>query len=439
MFKIIKKPIALLTILFSFQGFAADILQGDQELANASFSFPIKTHTSSLFGHNVYVGAHPNQTGLGNAKTFALAAIGRGGTEFIPLTPEKVKLNGTADQSNPMFDTGIQFLSLIDQGVDASEHPVVVLQNDLSTIYLLHKFSNPEKVEIANVQSIKDANGNQTSGIVQLTASIAGYIFAAVKAQDGSDFGTGSSGIALLKFGAHKENNRLIFSQLNGLTGLESNPRAVALNKSSSQLKIGADLAQIKNNAVAMHVSPNLGLIYVGLQVTAAGGADDGARAITVGRLSNDILTFAPIAPDSAFDDTQNKIVGTEVGGADVSIHEIKSLLTSTALPYLIIRGGNGDENTTRNKIFALPLVRGNSNSALNGTIANKNADPEDIFDKIHRFSTRVIKEPATTPADMPTDTDVAVVVGGAEISVGGNVTEIFVQGDSVFAEIDGD
>ncbi len=90
--------IVLLTLLIATNSFATDIIKGDQELVNASFSFPIQAHVASLFGRNFYVGAHPNQTGMGNANNFALSALSRNTTEFTPLAPEKVKINGEKDQ-----------------------------------------------------------------------------------------------------------------------------------------------------------------------------------------------------------------------------------------------------------------------------------------------------------------------------------------------------
>jgi len=49
-------------------------------------------------------------------------------------------------------------------------------------------------------------------------------------------------------------------------------------------------------------------------------------------------------------------------------------------MPYLIVQGGVGAPAATKRTVYALPLVNGSSDTAINGSIAAKAATPEDVF-----------------------------------------------------------
>ena len=98
-------------------------------------------------------------------------------------------------------------------------------------------------------------------------------------------------------------------------------------------------------------------------------------------------------------------------------------------------RENAGAPDDTKKVVFALPLVDGNSDPALNGTIASKNAIPEAIYNAKEEFITNNVTVPATTPADMPLSTDAATQVGAGELP-NGDIVDMYVRGDAVFVSV---
>lgn len=143
------------------------------------------------------------------------------------------------------------------------------------------------------------------------------------------------------------------------------------------------------------------------------------------------VIRFAPIAPDSAFnlENLQNMVGVLSANGQTLTINNICVMHASTGPSYLIINGGNGDSNTVRGNIFALPLVDlGDPTNSNQGTIANKNSALVNF-----KFVT-----PAVAQADMPQSSDAAVQVGTGPITVAVNdfINDIHVIGDTVYISI---
>lgn len=436
---------------------AAVILKGDdQAVSDETFSFRIQGNAISVIpeiaGMNVYVTAHPDAGGADMVKQFAVSRVTRDSNQFLGITPQEVKFNFASKVGNPLYDKGIAFFALFNgeenilQG--ARERPVVVLNEDKATIYLINNFTNKgEQVDVLSlhnsnvplnqltqVMNVPDAAAAVTSGITQLAVANP-FIFAAVGVNGGS-FGAVGSGIALGVIGSVDNfTGPLIIDAPTGNFSRATGNRAVALDVTSAELKIGANLASI-GTIVDLHWHRDTGRLYIALQITGGGAGTDGGRAIAIGRPNANILLIEAIVPVAAITGT-DKIIAAVESSAAVSIHKVRGMFSSTSLPYLIVAGNVGAPSATRRTVFALPLVSRNADLSLNGTIAAKDADPENLFtDTEHSlFITRAIKQPATTAAQMPLSSDAATQVGGGAI-VNGDITDLFVHEDTVFATV---
>ncbi len=449
------KPLLFLYVASIYlHNFSADILRGNAETENESFTFSLQEHIQNTSANNFYVGAQPGQEGTNTTQEFALARISRNRNQFQGLTPKQVTLNGHPDQENPLFDQAISSLTLLESanrdatGID--EFPVTVIPSQPATIYFFVDTFNQKRISLDSVSNIPDATGATTSGIINLAGAesqevtgLRNQVFAAVKPQEGN-FGDNNSGIALiirklteLNPGEENKFNRKFMRQfivIDAPTGKTiANPRAVRLDKTSSVVAIENNLS-VMENVVSMHWDKSLNRLYIALQVQAGNNVNDGARAVVVARLMGDKLILTPIVSSAVFDGANNKIVGARGATVPVSIHKINTLFTSTALHYLVLLGGNGDPSQTEQTVFALPLVN-SDNAGDTGTIANKNAQPEDTFStggNVERFITRNLTQPAIQPAEMITTTDPAAQVGGGPLEE--IIQDVFVRADTVFA-----
>lgn len=436
---------------------AAITLEGDSDAASGeTFSFRVQeaamSMLSDIVGTNLYVAAHPSDGGADTVKEFALSRASRTTNSFLPLTPQTITFNSDKEVANPLYDKGIAFMKLFNAEesilAGSRERPVVVLEDDKTTLYMLNNFTDSgkniavlsfQKSDIPSsslipTQNVPDAAGTLTSGIVQI-ATANPFVFAAVGANGGS-FGDGGSGIVLGIIGQTGNfTGPLIVDAPTGSVELASGNKALALDISSDELKIGSDLASI-GTVVDMVWHRSVGRLYIAVQATGGAAGTDGARSIVTARIgSNNELILEPIAPTSAIDST-NKIIGAVGSSVAVTAHKVREMFSSTALPYLIVLGNVGAPSATQKGVFALPLVSGNSDLSLNGTIIAKDADTTDRFlDKTSRFVDRVITQPATTTAQMPLATDAATMVGGGAL-LNGDITDLLVHEDTVFATV---
>jgi hypothetical protein len=423
-------------------GFAADIIKGDNKeepTPNQTFSFPILKHISSPSGDNFYVVSHPS---IGNPKEFALAAINRIGTFFTPFGTNSVSLNNVKEQPNPFFDAHVQFLGLLSgvegkavTGQQRGEYPAVVLSGQPTTIYVLDTFFGFSPLTILSVTDIKDAHGAPSSGIVGLGNMSSFYAMAAVKGNRANNFGDPGSGIALcllerrIEKKEDKEVSQRVFLQVNARAGnaQEQNAsRALSLDRNSNVLKINNVLSSIENS-VNFTYDENLMKGYGALKVKAGAHSTDGARAIfVITPYENHTFALHEIVPITVFDSQHNKIIGDIGAQAPVSLHSVKTMLTSTNLHYLIVQGGNGLPESSRRNIYALPLVYDTTKPEIHGTIADKLEIPA---------PNSGFKSPATAATHMTTSDDEGAKVGGGEL-ISGDIVDMFVKGDSVFVSV---
>jgi hypothetical protein len=433
-----KISISFLTLFLSLYLNSATLIKGDKDAPEGqTFSFSVNKNIFSSSG-TFYEGA--NETITANQE-FAISRLALGARAFAPLAPETITLNGTADSPNPLFGAKIIALGMLEKevGLFIEDMPVIVGGNRQATVYLFEDISRPTNIVVEASQDVHDAQGDVSSGIVDLTTNGIGHVFAAAKPNTG-EFGDLNSGIALLVRGTidvpqgKSQTKFRIFSEVNTTTGSIIQPQSLLLDPTSPAIAINNSLSNIVKNEVAMHWDSSLERLFIGLKTTAGSGLNDGTRAVVACKfIENGAITLETLVPDSVFvtGDTSH-IIGARGANQQVSIHALKTMYTSTALNYLIVVGNVGNPASTQQSVFALPLV--NSGDAK-GTIAQKEAQPLNVFkdSNIPRLIARTITEPATTTSEMPQSTDSAAQVGGGNLTAG-PIVNIIVRDDTVFA-----
>jgi len=437
----IKKifSVFVFSCLLSTPATQTKLLEGNAgEDATESFTFAVRDYGFAFDGGRLYVGAHPNPTTDVETGEYALSSFDRGGEKFIPLTVEQAKVNYN-DTDNPLYNQKISFLTMM------GNYPVVVPENDQQTIYYFSRVlaeKNEETDEITkrtvllSVTGLKDANGDPNPQITNL-ASGSSVIFAAV-APNGGSFGDDGSGIAVILYGKTKETikdsktgedkevtrDRLIYR---GTTALDVNTPAVKIASTLNSLTVQD-----------MHWDGEFKRLYVGLDVT-SGLVAGGARAVVVGSLNaNYVLSLSAITPDTVFvgDD---EIVGTGTSASSVTIHKVRTMYTSTWLPYLIVLGGNASSGDTQRQVFAVPLVNNRSQMSKIGTLADVTQDPFNKFltddSGLTGLAGRFFNDAAQGNADIFIVNSEEAIVGAGE--TGADIVDMCVYRDAVYVLVD--
>lgn len=429
----------------SFTLIARELLIGDPEAgSDQTFSFPISAHQT---GYGLYVGAG-NQKG----DLFSISRLDMASNKFKGITPEVVTLDGSDGQFNPLFNAQILFLSLLRDGRVAA---VTALES--SRVYYV-TISQRSQVAMLASSALIDANFGVSNGIVGMKSIGPESTIVVVRGNGQANFGDGESGLAFLvsRFAVEPGVIRAkeVLSQLNATNGELQNPQAILLNKSSDVITIGANLAAVED-VVDLHWSNTLKTMYVGLEVTSANGAADGARSVVAVQFVGGKIVMRSIVPNDALDASEDKIIGVKGASKSLFTHMVRTLQTPTVhesargLDYLLLLGGNGSLGNTRRTVFALPVVNTRTafgeiqDSATQGTLANVLQEPKDLFRRAKFikeeidliFYGRQFTEPATSPTELFTTTSRAACVGGGPISVG-DVVDMFIRNDTVFVVV---
>ena len=440
-----KIGISFLISLLSLQLNGAILIRGDKDASeDQTFSFSVNKNIFSSSG-NFYESSNEIIT---ENQEFTLSRLARGAIAFMPIMPQSITLNSHINTENPLFGDKIIQLGMLEteDGFYIRDMPVIVGENRPARVYLFENINqfNNTIVMVPPTGDVHDATGAVSSGVVDLTTNNSSHVFATVK-PNGGEFGQENSGIALLirttldmtiEEEGEKEKKALMqfFGEVNANNGSTNTQQALRFDPTSPALFITNDLAQIIENHAVMHWDNILQRLYVGISAVSNNGATDGARSIAVVKfIENGAISLEPIAPDSAFaPGNTDSIIGVIGANQQLSVNAITTMFTSTALNYLIMVGGNGDESTTNNAVYALPVVNSGDNK---GSIASKNAQPENIFktSNVPRITSRTISTPATTPDEMTQATDVAAQVGGGVLTAG-PIGNIIVRNDTVFA-----
>lgn len=425
--------------------FAAIVLKGDSEaIAGQSFSFPIQAHISSPEGNLFYVGAQIGVT----SNEYAVAASQRDNSALTPLAPQLVTLNNVTEQQNPLFNSSVRYMGLLSAMGGSPfmpariEHPLIVLDSSPETLYVIDTGLKQKMVE--SISSLNDSAGTGTATIVGLGNMLDQIAVAAVYPHEDANFGGVGSGLAFVGLQTvtvtenNKQINTRVLNQIDALSGtMTSTARALPLFTGTAQVAINSSLADI-SNVISSHWDEKLNRLYLGLQITAGAGTIDGGRAVVmVIPFPKNVFRLMPIAPNSVFTPgAQNEIVGALDANALVSANIIRSMSTSTNFNYLIVQGGNGSPSATKRTVSALPLVNRPQIPTVDpkvlginlfhGTIANVE-------------SANVVQgtftQPALTPEQMTHVADDAAMVGGGALVVG-DITDMFVRGDTVFVTV---
>ncbi len=434
----------------------ATILIGDSVINNQTFSFLVNKHVQDCQGGTN--GIHPVQIGnlsffgadssaAGSCKEYALSVVARDQNNLTGIARQQATILGTPVDS-PLYNKGIAFLDLIEgaEGLMGDPiKPVLVTSDDLTTLYLMNRYIG-HTTELAVADQIPDATGATTSGIMGIAAA-KNYVFSATKpASGGSNFGDIGSGIAVTMLGFTKT---AFFGTIDAPTGIyvPGANRALPFDISSSFLGINSALASL-GQIVDMHWDPVTARLYIAVDAVGGPGVSDGARSIVVGYVETvfetiddkvvptaRLLRLNPIAPNGAFDGAGNKIIGNVGANTEIVAHKVRTMQTSTLLNYLIVQGDIGTAAATQQTVYALPVVYGNEDQTLNGTIADKAAEVTDFYSTDNYIIGRGITTPALAPADMSLNTDVAAVVGGGPLAAG-PISDMFVCNDTVFVTV---
>ena len=126
----IRQALLMMIMLTSCTNYAAIVLKGDEKAASGeTFSFDIQQYSASkasdFAGANFYVAAAPLVGGAGNVKQFSVSQVLQSTTQFVGLTPEKAKVNGSKEEiANPLYDQGIAYMALFYGKESALGHPL---------------------------------------------------------------------------------------------------------------------------------------------------------------------------------------------------------------------------------------------------------------------------------------------------------------------------
>lgn len=374
----------------------------------------------------------------------------------IDYAQKTVTLNGQADTDNPFFNNAIEHLALmegVNNGLNDTIRPVVVTKNQP---HLVHVAGNKGKMLEVLSATINDADLTTpalTSGIIGIAASNQ-FIFAAAKPNGSNTFGDLGSGIGYVELGVIAAKTEeptsntdaqkilIFFRQLDAPTGLSLEStltRSLPFDRTTPALLLAGQDAT--NNLTALgqkpvlHWDEKLSRLFIGVSTCSGQDATAGTRSIAVAYPQKGIgLNIAPIAPDSAFNNTTNCPVGVRGACTYASIHKLAVMHTSTALSYLIVLGDIGIPEQTCRSVYALPLVN-SPDAATHGTLAAIDAQPEDVFDDKNKFERRLLTHAATTPDQLPSSHDAAVLIGGKTLE-SGTITTIVSSGDSVYITV---
>jgi hypothetical protein len=430
---------------------SAETIKGTVEDKSTSFDFNVNNPVLSQFTSR---GATVNILFTSAAQTptdptFTIARSSNinafSGEPFIGMSLEKVKVNGTANSSNPLYGVATSLLTL-------SGSRLILKRNNLPAQIFVQDniFGTPNEAHIYTTRgvSINDAASAASAG-VQAIVAVTDYIFAAVS-PNGGVFGEADSGIALIKLDTDRQvvegssdQDKLIpyLDVLNANDGTKNGNLPIRFDITTDALRIGSQLDSL-GDVVDMHWDNKLKRLYIAVVATGGSGGTDGVRAVVMGRLSGDRLILNEIAPADVFMGLSDTIIGATGSSQTVLLFHVKTMHTSTGLSYLIVAGNNGVPGTVGNVVFSVPLTDKSNNKDFNtdvthGTLANAHAEPQTFF-KNGIFSSRAFTTPAMAVGDLLVNTDTAAQVGGGTLPLAANsqISDLFIVEDAVFASI---
>jgi len=307
------------------------------------------------------------------AQEFSIAMSTRFSPQVIPLMPEMIIVEGQKDQKNPLYDDAILHAAIM-----TNDNMAVVGQAAPKQIAYVERLLYPAGRSIMMSESLLDAEGKTTSGIKALSAMTDKIVVAAVAPHDGLLFGMPGSGIALISADTikimveqpveegqekkePKEQTKLVFRQLN-TSAEQEEIKAIPFDKGIKALAYNHELASM-DDKVVMHWDSWLRTMYFGISGQTGAKDDAGICSVVALNIVEKSIQVKPLIAPELFSNNKNEIIGAKGAHAQVTIHGLKTMHAEMPQPdrmglsYLIVHGGNGDAQSTKRTIYALPLV----------------------------------------------------------------------------------
>lgn len=406
---------------------------------------------------------------------WALALYVPGPKQFVPMAPAQVTLNDQINQPNPLTGKKIKFIASSVASIPYLEDHLFFAVSDnltpkeerFSAIYesKIKDAKKPTEVSVSQIQSDipRDSNGDQANDIIGLAYITNGIVLAPV--QNSEHFGdplpavSGKSGIAGAAYVTPGQQHHLPLINLDPRHTGASEAHAALFDTSLATLTVSdheyddqgvqrIEAGHTMAHIIDEHASPPVDMwwdsvlerLYIAVQIETQPGDSLGARAIVVGRFANGKLYYEKILPNTAFTGKNDLIAGIRDGRFDA--YHVRTMHTSTGLPYLIINGGITTQFSLApfGRVYALPLAQPPSTEAATlhtqGSIANCTLAPVNSYEN-NRFTGRAFTTPATTPDTIYDDNNPAVLVGGTyPLPYTNELGDIFVAGDSIYLTV---
>jgi len=459
---------------------AHTVLTGNSGSSTTTFDFSVGpvSFISGVKGMmaSVYTGAGEEKSG----NTYAVAQFSNALKGFLPVAVSTAMVNNVADQPNPFTGKKIKFLKYHRGSKDEVLPSLVIDQENLSVpvaqqerFYVVASTSVPKADEPTNVDvkiaqsDIPNDAAGSASGYIEgligckVSSSSFGSAIIGAVTENGQDFGSGNSGIAVAKYSSKDiYGTGATLEMFNCNTGALGNA-AVLFNNTIDAVKVGSNATIVTADVspvVDMHWDGALQRFYIALRVTAAAGADSGARAIVVGRLSNNKLYFDSIIPNIAVTGGSNDNIVAANNTRSASIYKVRTMRTTTGLNYLIVNGGNNEDGVSgmrkvANQVYAVPLTNLNLigdtsylTSADQGVAAKVTQDPNVEFNVKgnSRFISRRFRDKATTASQLFTTSSTEAQVGAGTLPLVlpdaptaiSTIQDMFVVDDAVYVTV---
>jgi len=281
----------------------------------------------------------------------------KGGVSFRSMTPEHIVLNNVPNQPNPIFNNHIDILKLLEV------RPALTVREKPDSLYVYDLISTDSNQHILAVDGIADASGAITAGIEEFSFALSGtseplnqFIIVAVKGADGSAFGLGNSGLALIKAESVTLENERTRKRLSLLDARSGKSGACAQEFSKKDIFSTTDKVTIIPDTPSLCWQPGIERLYVGMHVAIDSDAQEDECCSALGLValnSEGALRADPIIRAASVD-----LPFIARGpGSQAHVHHLAPFNLKNRLSYLIMVGGRGQREETARQVYALPLT----------------------------------------------------------------------------------
>ena len=391
-------------------------------LSPADITFPVHSYAASKLRSDSFILGALNK----GAKDYALSAVDH--ETIVPLADEKVIISDfdvdveelTKQVPNPLFDQPISHVAVF-----ANNSRIIAASPSFpASLYLVEKKSSGVP-ELLVCNDIKDSEETIISEITALTGSDTTYVFAAVKvAKNQEDLTSFSHEIALLQFQQKQQENksvRFAFKQIS------CNPLTFAKTEKEKILLIDSTI-------VDMWWDSALKMLYVLVRNHESSEGLYGHYTILGGAIEEDSLVFKTVMPYFVKDHdfSLNSLINNAT-----KLSKVRTLYTSTKLSYMLLLEGGASSQ----RLFAVPVCDMNykkDQKELHGTIAKSESSVSSLFlvnNRLPAIQGRYFESPILNIEDLRDLKSPSMLIGGGILKEG-HISDIFVEGDSVYATV---